>query len=457
MSQLALQLIRQEKEAKTGFLNIGNCGLTPDNPHLQDIWNALGELTHLETLILSTYPTFVRPIKSRNEGPRNLFDKIPTAIASLVNLKTLAIGHIRIGKISKIENLPQSLERLDISKNQITKIENLPQNILQLDISYNQISDLSPLIPFIEKGLDHRVYRNPIKYTPTFAKYLIAKEKAAKRGSLNLEFCGLNSDAPQMQDIWNALSELTHLESLTLSNQRFTIDRDRKKRGEKNLFDKIPTVIGSLVNLKNLTIRGQSGKGKILKIENLPQSLENLDISNNQISKIENLPLNLSVLRINNNQITKLENLPQSISYLQIDNNRILEMGNLPKNLSSLDISNNRISKIENLPQNLSVLRIDNNQITKLENLPQSISYLQINNNQISKVENLPDGLDGLMIRNNQIKDSEPLLSLIKKYDFYDVNDNLIENLPPEVVEQGNRLAAFFDFAKKGFKPSSGG
>ena len=53
MSQLALQLIEEEKAEKIGYLELGKCGLTPDNPQLQTIWDALGELTHLETLILS--------------------------------------------------------------------------------------------------------------------------------------------------------------------------------------------------------------------------------------------------------------------------------------------------------------------------------------------------------------------------------------------------------------------
>jgi len=55
MSQLALQLIEIEKKEKTGYLELGYCGLHPDNPILHQVWNALGELTHLETLNLSNW------------------------------------------------------------------------------------------------------------------------------------------------------------------------------------------------------------------------------------------------------------------------------------------------------------------------------------------------------------------------------------------------------------------
>ena len=94
MSQLALQLIQQEKEEKTGYLDLGRCGLTPDNPQLQKVWDALGELTHLETLILSNewWDYEEQEYKnSHNDSDKNIFDKIPTAIADLVNLKKLVI------------------------------------------------------------------------------------------------------------------------------------------------------------------------------------------------------------------------------------------------------------------------------------------------------------------------------------------------------------------------------
>ncbi len=53
MSQIALDLIAQEATQKTGYLDLGNCGLTQDNPLLEQVWQELGKLIHLETLILS--------------------------------------------------------------------------------------------------------------------------------------------------------------------------------------------------------------------------------------------------------------------------------------------------------------------------------------------------------------------------------------------------------------------
>ena len=41
--------------------------------------------------------------------------------------------------IDKIENLPETLIKLDLSSNQIKKLENLPNNLKIIDLSGNQI------------------------------------------------------------------------------------------------------------------------------------------------------------------------------------------------------------------------------------------------------------------------------------------------------------------------------
>lgn len=65
MSELALQLIAENKKTRAPFLDLGHCGLT-------EVPEALGELTWLEEL------SFARhwwdgevPKDTRNNGPRN--------------------------------------------------------------------------------------------------------------------------------------------------------------------------------------------------------------------------------------------------------------------------------------------------------------------------------------------------------------------------------------------------
>jgi len=249
------------------------------------------------------------------------------------------------------------------------------------------------------------------------ALQLIEKEKAEKKGYLELGNCGLTPDNSQLQTVWEALGELTHLETLILSNvwheyneeEEYWDIEESQNDDDNNLLDKIPIALTNLVNLKKLVIEGGPGFNiwKIQQLENLPQNISILNIGDNRISKLENLSQNISILNINNNQISKLENLPQNISILDIGLNQISKLENLPQNISILDIHLNRISKLENLPQNISILNIGYDRISKLENLPQSILTLDISY--------------------NPIKDLKPLLPFIKKGIEYDVRGNPLD------------------------------
>jgi Leucine-rich repeat (LRR) protein len=60
------------------------------------------------------------------------------------------------------------------------------------------------------------------------------------------------------------------------------------------------------------------GGNLIIKIENLPQSLQAFYCDSNQITKIENLPESLQEFYCQINQITKIENLPESLQVFYV-------------------------------------------------------------------------------------------------------------------------------------------
>jgi len=67
--------------------------------------------------------------------------------------------YLHYNEITKIENLPSSLQMLDLENNQITKIENLPNSIQKLYLHYNEITELSlDLLEF--RQLDYFSYNN---------------------------------------------------------------------------------------------------------------------------------------------------------------------------------------------------------------------------------------------------------------------------------------------------------
>jgi len=232
--ELALELIRQEQEQKTGYLELGKCGLRYDNPNLDSIWNELGKLTHLETLILSNrwINSDGKAETSKNAGPDNGLKQIPACILqltrlkkliisgdvpnswgirnienlhTLINLQYLDLSRNRISQISGLKKL-KKLEELYLSNNEIsaiTGIQRLPklrtlfltnqkitnveglaqmQALQRIDLSHNPFKNASPLLPFLTRNT------SPLKWV------LKLKSWETKNGEINLHGTGICGD-----------------------------------------------------------------------------------------------------------------------------------------------------------------------------------------------------------------------------------------------------------------------
>ena len=167
MSELAQQLIEREKELRTGYLDLGNCGLT----ELPD----LSELEWLETLVVSNGWVDEENgewVKSQNNGAKNRLGSPPTGylpmglkrlkwdgqwrdpwptddlqfLVGLDNLTVLDLQFNQIKDISPINSLAK-LTELNLKNNKIVNIEALGQltNLEQLDLEGNQVNDISSL------------------------------------------------------------------------------------------------------------------------------------------------------------------------------------------------------------------------------------------------------------------------------------------------------------------------
>ncbi|HMQ47888.1 MAG TPA: leucine-rich repeat domain-containing protein, partial [Saprospiraceae bacterium] len=116
MSQLAQQLIEQEKAERTGYLDLGNCGLT----QLPD----LSELSWLHTLIASSRWYEFDPTKnkwqrfeSKNTGPKNIID--PPEEPLPLSLKKIVLRDCHISDARFLQKLSK-LTSLDLRSNQIS-------------------------------------------------------------------------------------------------------------------------------------------------------------------------------------------------------------------------------------------------------------------------------------------------------------------------------------------------
>ncbi len=141
MSDLALQLIRENKKTKATFLDLSNCGLTKLPPELSDC-------TWIENLNLGTiyYDEEKQEWEqSKNKGKRNQVVDI-SPLKDLVNLQTLYFSSNQVVDISPLKDLV-NLQELYFHSNQVVDISPLKDlvNLQRLSFDSNQVVDISPL------------------------------------------------------------------------------------------------------------------------------------------------------------------------------------------------------------------------------------------------------------------------------------------------------------------------
>ena len=361
-----------------------------DNNSIKDLPRQLFHCTGLRVLSLSD----------------NDIQTIPSAIASLINLKRINLNKNTIQDIPDNFRICSELLSVDVSVNPIGKLPD----------SFTQLLNLQEL------------YLND-----TFIEFL-----PANFGRLSkLKVLELREN---------------HLKTLPKSLMRLSL-LEKIDIGQNDLME-IPEVIGTLFNMKELWCDSNRLQCIPAFIGGLTK-LEYLDVSNNQISEISDALgccESIADITLTSNKLTKLpETLGElrKVVTLRVDNNDLIELPHGIGNWSALEeliISCNRIrylpstigfirslktliadyNEIVELPSSigscasLRLLAISNNTIEYLPNEIGRLSNLQVLNLSGNRLKNLPlslaklSSLKALWLSDNQQK---PIMTLQQDHD----------------------------------------
>ncbi|WP_337043847.1 leucine-rich repeat domain-containing protein [Emticicia sp. 17c] len=430
MTELALQLIEENKRTQDPFLDLGNCGLENELP------NELLDCVWLKRLNLGTRyynPEQKEWINSKNNNGFNRFNGAElTILQNLPQLQCLYLhGHYvyQIRDVSFLSNLPQ-LQSLDLSDNEIRDVSflsNLPQ-LQILCLSSNQIRDISFLSNLPQLQTLHMGDNQIQDYS--FLSNLTQLQSLALFNN-KIQDIGFLSNLPQLQTLdlsYNRIQDISFLQNLP---QLQSLDLRNNEIHDVSFLQKLPQL--EYLDLYNNQIHD------ISFLANLRQ-LQYLDLSNNQIHDISFLVnlTQLEYLDLYNNQIhdiSFLSNLRQ-LQYLDLYNNQIHDISFLSnlRQLQSLNLYNNQIhdiSFLSNLRQ-LQSLNLYNNQIhdiSFLSNLRQ-LQSLDLSSNQIHDISFLQNlhQLQTLDLSNNQIHDISFLQNL-RQLQTLNLSDNEIQDI----------------------------
>jgi Leucine-rich repeat (LRR) protein len=123
----------------------------------------------------------------------------------------------------------------------------------------------------------------------------------------------------------------------------------------------------------------------------LPKNLLNISLTSCKIKSLKDitLPVNLKTLNLSKNHLKKLpDDLPDSLEILNISDNQIRKIWYFPKNLTNFLGSHNQIKSIpDKLPETLVEFSVEYNKLVKIpKKIPINMRYLIINNNQIEEI-----------------------------------------------------------------------
>jgi Leucine-rich repeat (LRR) protein len=168
-------------------------------------------------------------------------------------------------------------------------------------------------------------------------------------------------------------------------------------------------------------------RGKITSISNIPSNIITIICPGNLLESVEDLPTSLENLDINNNYLTSIyiANLERLIT-LNISHNQITELDDIPESVTSLICNHNKLARLDlNGLDGLQHLNVSNNNITVIENLPEGIADFQMENTPSIEFRNSADPTTALESREASDKTamknvSEALDAFFKLKSTYD-------------------------------------
>jgi len=138
-------------------------------------------------------------------------------------------------------------------------------------------------------------------------------------------------------------------------------------------------------------------------LDSLPETIEEINISNTKITYIPSLSrfTNLKKLNCSYNKLTQLPELPFTLTHLYCYYNKLTVLPKLPSILTDLRCYTNNISYLQEFPPTLTCLDCDNNKLLYLPELPSTLNALICYNNQLTLLPELPSTLKYLYSTHN--------------------------------------------------------
>ncbi len=327
-----------------------------------------------------------------------------------INLKKSYIKKITFVKDSLfnqlVDNLPESLEYLELGDNFNQPVDSLPKTLVKLIIGnvFNQpVDNLPNTLKHLELG---DTFNYPVDNLPSGLEYL----------NIGYEFTNLINNLPEkllnlrigckfreeVKSLPNGLLEISFGRGFDASLDAFPPTL-RKISFSRNFNQSVDCLSPNLIYLKLSRFFRKT-------IDSLPESLETLIIGEYFNNPVDNLPSGLKELEFDTEMGFNhpLNNLPNQLEKLTLGMQYNQSLDNLPESITYLNLYG-YLGNINKLPPNLNYFILDNYHEDILNKyLPESLVYFETNMD-IQKFV-LPKNLKKLKINYNAQKITKDVL-----------------------------------------------
>ncbi len=409
MSELALQLIAENKRTRDTFLDLGNCGLT-------EIPAEVGELVWLESLLLGNEGTLVsdlRPLAGlaalQNLDVSGTWVTDLAPLASLSGLRTLHISHTPVKDLRPLAGL-SGLQTLYAWDTKVTNIRPLAGlfALREVSVSQTRVTDLMPLAGLSALQM--------LDVSDTSVTHLAP-------------LAGLSS----LQTLVVSGTQVTDLGPLARLSALQTVDISRTKVCDLGPLAGL-SALGSL-DVSNTRVSDLSPLANLL-------ALRTLEVSGTQVrdlaplARLSGLQM-LSVYSTTVSDLTPLAGL-SALQMLDLYRTPVSDLGPLAglSALQTLDVQYTKLADLGPLAGLLSLQRLNVqgtqvNDLGPLTSLP-SLQSLDVQGTQVSDLGPLANlfALQVLYVSRTEVVDLRPLASLASLQRVH-LSGTKITNLSP--------------------------
>ncbi len=255
-------------------------------------------------------------------------------------------------RITLLKNIPNTVKSLSIMRNNLLEVQELPDSLEYLDISDNRLSKLPKPLPskinslFAIKNCFTEFPQKPVTIKENGWYF---DDQWEIKTNLSPAYVAMNDSVFRERLKWNfsmAFNEKNEIDTTNLhirNVKEIYLETNRQS-------DFVITNVDELrffENLESLSLSGICAK----KIPSLSKKLETLNVYDCLFESYEPLPNSIKNLVLKNNKLVNFEAWPESIESVDISYNKISSLPTgMPSGLTSLIANNNSFDVIPSVP-----------------------------------------------------------------------------------------------------------